>query len=420
MKKIFLSIAFVAYTALALAQFSDFFHNKTLRVDYYRIGSKKSESIKLKSFIAKPGEWAGSTVHLIDPFNYGAHRVMVKDMETKKELYSRTYNSLYHEYIATKKGRKKSMTFEETVLIPYPKKAVEIHIQSRNKDWEFVSIETFQFNPNTTTTETIVSNNEVRKIHYSGDPQKKVDFVIVADGYSINDTAKMRADFETFRKGILKYAPFKTQKENINIWGVAAISEDSGITNPLKKQYLNTAVGSTFNSFEIDRYIMTFEIHTMHTAIQNAPYDHVIVMSNTDTYGGGAIYNFYADVTTGDQTQFVVTHEIGHLFGGLADEYVDPTVSYNDIHDLSKEPLEPNITTLVNFDSKWKHLIEEETPIPTPVKKEFLKKVGAYEGGGYQSKGIYRPAIRCMMNAGGSFCPVCQEALEKMFKIYTE
>ena len=109
MKKIFLSIAFVAYTALALAQFSDFFHNKTLRVDYYRIGSKKSESIKLKSFIAKPGEWAGSTVHLIDPFNYGAHRVMVKDMETKKELYSRNYNSLYHEYIATKKGRKKSI-----------------------------------------------------------------------------------------------------------------------------------------------------------------------------------------------------------------------------------------------------------------------------------------------------------------------
>ena len=104
----------------------------------------------------------------------------------------------------------------------------------------------------------------------------------------------------------------------------------------------------------------------------------------------------------------------------MADEYVDPTVSYNDIHDLSKEPLEPNITTLVNFDSKCKHLIEEETPIPTPVKKEFLKKVGAYEGGGYQSKGIYRPAIRCMMNAGGSFCPVCQEALEKMFKIYTE
>ena len=86
----------------------------------------------------------------------------------------------------------------------------------------------------------------------------------------------------------------------------------------------------------------------------------------------------------------------------------------------SKEPLEPNITTLVNFDSKWKHLVEKGVPVPTPIKKDFLKKVGVFEGGGYQAKGIYRPMVRCMMNTGGNFCPVCVEALEKMFKIYTE
>ena len=420
MKKIFLFIALATYTILASAQFSDYFDNKTLRVDYYRTGSKKSESVEFKSFIAKPGKWAGSTTHLIDPFNYGAHRVVVKDINSKKELYSRTYNSLYNEYKSTEKGKKKAMKFEETVLIPYPKNAVEIHIQSRDKNWNFVSIAQFEFNPAKSKVESIENDTKVRPLLESGDPNTKLDIVIVADGYSINDTAKMRTDFEAFRRGILKYQPFKDHKQDMNIWAVEAISEDSGITNPLKKKHLNTAVGSTFNSFDIDRYIMTFEIHTMHNVIQNATYDHIIIMSNTDTYGGGAIYNFYADVTTGDMISNVVTHELGHLFGGLADEYVDPSVTYNDIHDLDKEPLEPNITTLVDFDSKWKHLVEEGVPTPTPIKKDYIKKVGAFEGGGYQAKGIYRPMVRCMMNTGGNFCPVCQEALEKMFKIYTE
>ena len=420
MKKIFLSIAFVAYTALSLAQFSNYFDNKTLRVDYYRTGNMKSESIEFKSFIAKPGEWAGSTVHLIDPFNYGAHRVLVKDAKSKKELYSRTYNSLYNEYKSTKKGKKKAMKFEETVLIPYPKAAVEIHLQSRDKNKNFVNIAQFEFDPTKSKVESIKNDTKVRPLLESGNPNTKVDIAIVADGYSIKDTAKMRADFQTFRNGILKHRPFKDHEKDINIWAVEAISEESGITNPLEKKHLNTAVGSTFNAFEIDRYIMTFEIHTMHNVMQNAHYDHIIIMSNTDTYGGGAIYNFYANVTTGNMVAFVVTHELGHLFGGLADEYVDPSVTYNDIHDLNIEPLEPNITTLVNFESKWKHLIGKDIPVPTPVKKEYLKEVGVFEGGGYQSKGIYRPSIRCMMNSGGNFCPVCVEALNAMFKIYTE
>lgn len=420
MKRTIIAIISLVYAISCAAQFDKYFTNQTLRVDYHRDGCKGKETIRFKNFIAKSGEWAGSTTHLLDPFNYGAHRVMVVDAATKTPLYSRTYNSLYHEYIATEKGEREVKTFEETVLIPYPKQAVDIQIQSRDKDWAFTTLETFHFDPSSSKVEKINNHVEVRKLHHSGNPHNKVDIAIVADGYNINDTAKMRKDFATFVSGIVKYKPFSLHKEDINVWGVAAISEDSGITNPLKKKHLKTAVGSTFNSFDIDRYIMTFEIHTMHDVLQHCPYDHIIVMSNTDTYGGGAIYNFYADVTTGDQAMFTVTHELGHLFGGLADEYVDPSVTYNDIHDITREPLEPNITTLVNFDEKWKHLIEEGVPVPTPIKKEYLKKVGAFEGGGYQAKGIYRPMVRCMMNTGGNFCPVCQEALEKMFKIYTE
>ena len=36
------------------------------------------------------------------------------------------------------------------------------------------------------------------------------------------------------------------------------------------------------------------------------------------------------------------------------------------IYPLNVEPWEPNITTKVNFDAKWKKLIAKDTPLPTP------------------------------------------------------
>ena len=39
--------------------------------------------------------------------------------------------------------------------------------------------------------------------------------------------------------------------------------------------------------------------------------------------------------------------------------------------------------------------------------------IGAYEGGGYLEKGIYRPWPKCMMNQLYNFCPVCQAAIKE-------
>lgn len=400
--------------------FDTYFHDRTLRIDYLRKGNAKGNTVEVSNFVAKSGTWAGSRVHLIDPFNYGAYRIVVKDAATGTDIYTRTYSSLFQEYEATPAGRDSVATFQETVLVPFPKAKVKLCFQQRDKKQQFVTQKEELFDPATTNVAITPTAPVAKKLLYSGDSHKKLDVVIVADGYTKKDAKKMEQDFQTFAEALVKMKPYKDHKNDFNIWGVPAISKESGITNPVKGEKRNTAIGSSYNIMGIARYLMTYEVHQLHDLIDNAPYEQIIIMSNSEVYGGGAIYNFYANVVASSASATVLPHEFGHTFAGLADEYIDEDISYEELHSTKTEPLQPNITSLVAFDKKWKDLVEEGLPIPTPVSAANLNKIGAYEGGGYRKQGIYRPAVRCMMGTGGGFCAVCKRAINAMFKIYTE
>jgi diphthamide synthase (EF-2-diphthine--ammonia ligase) len=86
------------------------------------------------------------------------------------------------------------------------------------------------------------------------------------------------------------------------------------------------------------------------------------------------------------------------------------------------EPWEPNLTTLVNFDKKWKNMILKDTPVPTPNNEKYKNAVGAFEGGGYETKGVYRPMFDCSMKSisYNNFCPVCKKAIQNMIDFYTK
>jgi hypothetical protein len=143
---------------------------------------------------------------------------------------------------------------------------------------------------------------------------------------------------------------------------------------------------------------------------------------NSDKYGGGAIYNYYSVcVNKNIFSEYVFSHEFGHGFAFLADEYYTSDVAYNDFYPLNVEPLEPNITTLVDFESKWKDMIDTDTPIPTPSSPKYRDKVGVFEGGGYVAKGVYRPMEDCSMKTAtvNNFCPVCKRAIQKMIDFYS-
>lgn len=110
-----------------------------------------------------------------------------------------------------------------------------------------------------------------------------------------------------------------------------------------------TAVSSHFDTFYSDRYLTTRSVKAIHNWLAGIPYEHIIILANTDTYGGGGIYNSYT-LTTAHHSMFrpVVVHEFGHSFGGLADEYAYDEAP-SPLYPYDIEPWEPNITTLVHL-----------------------------------------------------------------------
>jgi hypothetical protein len=164
---------------------------------------------------------------------------------------------------------------------------------------------------------------------------------------------------------------------------------------------------------------MTRNVFNLHDIITNIPYDQIVIMCNSDVYGGGGIFNFYATSYVNPKNGFVLIHEFGHSFAGLGDEY-----SENDIEvegaTQTIEPWQKNVTSLKDFSKKWQNMMDKNTPIPTPCTKEYNDKVGVYEGAAYVSKGLYRPYQDCLMKSDKPFCPVCTKEINKMLDLYTE
>lgn len=401
-------VAVMALSVCSWGQETDFakwFKNRTLRIDYYRAGNAQMQSVRLANYIAKSGQWAGSMTQLIDPVNNGDYRVVVKDVESGKIIYSRTYGSLFSEYCGTDEGKTKMVTYEEVVQVPMPKKAVEIIMENRGKDQEFHTTGTFHFDPVKNKMEKRTGRRG-KKLHYKGASNWKVDVVIVAQGYEKEEPAKLRKDYERFKNIILSEEPFASRSDDFNIWGI------------------DGDAGAHYGTLGADRYLMTDNLFQLHDLLDGVLFDHILIMVNNDKYGGGGIYNFYAVSSTNALSDMVTPHELGHSIGGLADEYVDENLSYTEIYKGGFEPVEPNITSLKDFESKWKDMLPEGTPIPTEPVKDLGKRdcgpLGVYEGAGYQSKGLYRPVTNCMMNHYAHFCPVCQRALNRMFDLYTQ
>lgn len=409
-------------------RFSKWFTDATLRLNYLRIGTRAADTIYERGFDFIP-TWSGSLTQLIDPFDNGAYRVSLRDSATGTLLYSRCYNSLFHEYRDTPQGDSVSAAFEEVVRLPWPKKTAYILFERRGDDNRFHPQDSSLFNPQKALEvhrlrSTLLSGPKPLKLLYNGDVHKKIDVVIVPEGYGPADTLKMRRDLNTYCDYLLSQEPFRSRRKDFNVWGIPLTGKESGITDPNKGLFVESLVGSSFNTFGSDRYLMTEKLFLLHNAIGWIPCDHIIIMANTDKYGGGGIYNFYAMSTLNKMAPMVLPHELGHSIGGLADEYVDEDLSYGDCHPLEHEPPEPNITSLVDFGSKWASMLPKGVPIPTPADASVLRgecgPLGVYEGAGYRPKGLYRPTMRCMMRDFAPFCPVCLKRMNEIFDLYTK
>ena len=319
--------------------------------------------------------------------------------------------------------------------------------------------------------------------HISGPPHQVLDIAILGEGYTLEEFETFKTDLKRATEVFLGHAPFSARRRQISVRGVMVPSPESGCDEPTRKTFRSTPLGATFNSLGSERYMLTEDNRAVRDIAANVPYDALVIMVNHDRYGGGGIYNLFCTFTAhSDWADYLLLHEFGHSFAGLADEYYSSSVAYNDFYPKGREPQEANITALLDPDElKWRDLVEPGTELPTPWEKDaydledaayqeerkllneaiakastagassekiiefednevrhatihaqwakeylarsrWVGKIGAFEGAGYSSTGLYRPALDCLMFSRRvqPFCKVCERAVEAMVLQYVE
>lgn len=429
MKRHLLAAICIGLSAFAgqAQNFDDYFVNKTIRADYIFSGNSEAQAICLDELSLLP-QWAGRRHHLSELPLAGNGEIEMKDKASGKIIYRTSFSSLFQEWICEAEAKKVTRGFENTFLIPFPKNTATVTIRLKDVYHKETASLTHEIDPKDILIHQRGDEASITPHRYllkSGSEENCIDIAILAEGYTKEETELFYKDAQTACEALFSHEPFKKLKSRFNVVAVFSESKDSGVSIPRQNEWKKTAVSSHFDTFYSDRYLTTRSVKAIHNWLAGIPYEHIIILANTDTYGGGGIYNSYT-LTTAHHPMFkpVVVHEFGHSFGGLADEYAydaAPSPQYP----YSIEPWEQNITTLADFDAKWKDMVEPGTPVPTPVQTEkslIYTKVGVYEGAGYTQKGIYRPTTECRMkiNEAPVFCPVCQRALEKLIRFYTD
>jgi hypothetical protein len=441
----------------------------TMRVDYYHTGNAKEERFSLDRVVLEPLPWPGNPARPIDTTNRGKYLFEVTDPASGRVLYSRGFSSIYGEWETTGEAATINRTFSESLRFPAPEKPVHIVVKKRDPGNVFREAWTINVDPGDKfiTPGAAPDAGALITLHQSGDPSTKLDFLILGDGYTARERAKFERDARRLVATMFATSPFKERQRDINVWGLCPPAAQSGISRPSQHVYRRSPIGATYDAFDSERYVLTFENKAFRDVAANAPYEVVEILTNSATYGGGGIFGLYSTVAADSVwAPYIFVHEFGHHIAGLADEYYTSDVAYLPSADRV-EPWEPNATALLDPAAlKWKDLVTPGTPVPTPWPKEAFErytkevqqkrrairaanrpetemdalfrdeekhdtallnegphagKVGGFEGANYEARGYYRPQADCIMFTRDNvpFCAVCRRAIEAILDLYT-
>lgn len=428
MKKLLMAWALlvIAFPNYVHAQdFNKYFVDKTLRIDYIFAGNVKQQMIAVDELNVLP-HWYGKRQRLSELPMEGNGQIIVRDHKSGDVIYKNSFSTLFQEWLSYPEAQTQTKSFENVFLVPMPKDTVDVTLNLFNNRREVTTTLTHQVTP----TDILIHHKGEHPTKYvtiqqAADTTHCIHIAYLAEGYTAAEMDSFIKHVNEANDALFAHEPFKSMKDRFNVIAVEAVSQESGASEPSEGIWKNTVLHSHFDTFYSDRYLTTLNLKALHDCLAGTPYEHIIVLVNTEKYGGGGILNSYnLSMTRNKWFKPVVVHEFGHSFAGLADEYAyeDEAIPMYP-HDI--EPWEPNITTLVNFHNKWENLITKGTPIPTPPSrnpKEITRKVGVFEGAGYSLKGVYRGTQDCRMrtNQTPEFCPVCQQALRRVIDFYTK
>lgn len=399
--------------------FSDYFTDKTLRFDFMLAGNSNTTEVYPAGIKEEP-YWGGSLVNLTDIFNYGNFKYEVYDLASGTMIYSKGFCTLFQEWQTTAEANSMNRSFYEVATFPFPKEKVKFVLSIRGRNGLFTQLYETIIDPNDYfIRREVPASVKWSKLVGTADPHKSLDIAVIAEGYTEEEMDKFRSDVKKMSEYFFSTPPFDKYRDKINFYAIEAVSAESGTDVPGEHIYVNTALNTSYYTFDVDRYLTTQDIKTVNDYAAVVPHDQILVLINSSRYGGGGVYNYYTASTIDHRlSPQVIIHEFGHGYAGLGDEYYSGEVAYDEFYPLDVEPWEPNLTTMVDFKAKWEELIPEGVPVPTPNDAKYRNVTGLFEGGGYSPKKIYRPALDCRMktNEARGFCEVCRNAVEEMLR----
>ncbi len=407
----------------APADFTRWFVDGTIRIDLAHRGDAEAGSFELLA-IYEEGAWAGRREKLAEPDSLGKYRFSVRDLATGTVLFEGGYSSLFGEWQTTEEAKKRKREFVEVVRFPKPRASFILAISERGPDGGFKDVFTSAKLAPEMAGPAARPSAKTLDLHISESPDRALDIVFIGDGYDAGNQDKLERDLSWFARVLLRVPPFDRYKARISIRAVMPVSRDNGPDEPGRKIFNQSALECSFSTFGSARYLTPGNERKLRDLAGLVPYDTVIVIVNTPRYGGAGIYNAWAVAASDSEyNEYLMAHEFGHSFAGLADEYYSSAVSYSDFYPKGVEPPEPNITALIGGREqlKWKAFVRDDIPVPTPVGKGWDSEVGVFEGAGYAAKGLFRPMVDCKMfsKKNRDYCPVCMKAVEDMIKSHT-
>ena len=389
--------------------FDEWFCDRTLRLDYVFAGDVQHQQLYVDQLVQMP-RWYGRRTHLAELPLAGNGQITVRSHRSQQVIYRHSFSTLFQEWLATDEAKHTQRSFENVFLVPFPLDTVDITVQLFDFHNHVQATMTHTVSPS----DVLISRQGERLVspyvtlQQAADTTRCIHIAYVPEGYTAGQMPQYLDHCRQAMKALFRHEPFKSLRPRFNIIALTTPSVDSGVSIPGKGLWLNTVLGSHFDTFYVPRYLTTLHLKQLHNLLAGTPYEHIIILANTPNYGGGGIYNSYnLSYTGGDKFEPVVVHEFGHSFGGLGDEY--PYGEEDPMYFADTEPWEPNLTTLHDFSQKWQNLIDQG-------------RASLVEGGGYQTKGVWRGQADCRMrtNEEPDFCPVCQQALERLIRFYTD
>ena len=456
-------------TIAASAPFAHAASIATVRLDYLHTGNALTEQYAIEAVVIEPLPWPGNLARNDDNTNRGQNRFEVLDAQSGVLLYSRGFSTIFSEWRSTDEAGKLSRGFQESVRFPKPEKPVRVRILKRNEHNVFsvawsVDIDTDA--PEVIRKQTPAPAKTI-PILINGPSAQKVDLLILGDGYTQDEMPKFEADARRLSDHLFKVSPFRERASDFNVWAIAVATRESGVTRPSTGIHHASKLGTRYDIFGSERYVLTTDNRALREIAQYAPYEFIEILVNNDTYGGGGIYGqFSTAAASNDWANYLFVHEFGHHFAGLADEYYTSPVAYQS-SSARLEPWEPNVTALLNpAQLKWKDKVAKSLSLPTPWPKQVYEEysreiqqrraqlrtdrrpeeemnalfreelahttelfskaphqhtVGAFEGANYEASGYYRPEMQCLMfDRSNTFCNVCQDAISSIIDLYTQ